>query len=364
MSVQKTTLAIAAMTVAFVSCKKDKDPVIVIPPSSGSTIITNGLVGSESGANAGNSVYFDLSTNKQTSLERKSWDLGFYGGNEFRVTLNNTASAGAKVTTKTDLATVSSADTVGLTLAVSQFAPAPAHFAFFDALDGSLTGTVIPEIPANAADSKVIIINRGNGGGITPNPRAWYKIKITRNAAGGYTLQYGELNAATFQTLNITKDASYLFQLVSLENGILANGQPEKSKWDFVWSYSLFQTNFGSMVPYNFSDMIALNNLAGVQAKEKVYADNATAAAAYAAFNRDSVNKSENTVIAGRWTIGSGWRVTSTSAAEPVLGAKLNKFYIVKDAEGHYYKLKCLSMGSGADGGTRGKPVFEYALIP
>ena len=46
--------------------------------------------------------------------------------------------------------------------------------------------------------------------------------------------------------------------------------EPEKTKWDIVWSYSVFETNFGDgQVPYNFSDLIAVNYLAGVQVKVK-----------------------------------------------------------------------------------------------
>ncbi len=361
MRLQKITLAVASLAVVLGACKKDKDPVIIIPPSTGSTIELNGIAASEAGSSAGNSVYLDLSRNAQVALLRSSWDLGFYGGNEFRVKLNNTTSAAAKVTTKTDLSAVGSADTVGVTLAISQATPSPTHFNHIDKLDGSLAGTVIPEISATAAENKVIIINRGTGGGIAA--RAWFKVKITRNASNGYTVQYGELNATTFQTVNITKNADYLFQLFSFDNGVLANGEPEKGKWDLVWSYSVFETNFGVMVPYNFSDLIAINNLGGVQAREIVYTKTATqdstvvAAAAYIAFNKDSVNK--YTPSNDRWVIGSGWRST-----QPAIGARMDRFYLIKDAAGNFYKLKCLSMGVGADGGTRGKPNFQYALIP
>lgn len=350
--------AIAALT--FTSCKKDTDPVIVVPPSSGSTVEFSGLVGSEAGSAAGNSVYLDLSTNSMTPILRSGWDLGFYGGSDFRVVINNTTGAGAKVLAGNDLTAVGAADTIGLTLAVNQMAPSPSDYAYFDAVDGSVTGTVIPEVSATDASNKVIILNRGTGGSTAPRP--WMKIRVLRNGTG-YTLQYARITETTFQTVQIAKDENYHFKLFSFESGILATGQPEKAKWDLVWGYSLFQTTnppvTGPLVPYNYSDMIAVNHLSNVQVKEKIYADAATAAAAYAAFNRDSVNWAPNAVAAGRWTIGSNWRST-----QPATGARLERFYIIKDAAGNYYKLKCLSMGVGSDGGTRGKPKFQYDLIP
>ena len=109
-------------------------------------------------------------------------------------------------------------------------------------------------------------------------------------------------------------------------------------------------------MPYNFSDLIAVNHLSGVTVKEKIYADATTANAAYNAFNRDSVNNT--TLATGRWIIGSSWRST-----QPATGARADRFYIIKDVDGNYYKFKCLAMGVGTDGGTRGKPEFKYSLI-
>ena len=45
---------------------------------------------------------------------------------------------------------------------------------------------------------------------------------------------------------------------------------------------------------------------------------------------------------------------------------KCNRYIIQmpKKEDGNYYKFKCLSMGVGSDGGTRGKPRFQYDLIP
>ncbi len=355
MNKMKTKLTTAAViTVMLTACKKDVDPVIIIPPSEGAQVQLNGIAGSEAGSAAGNSVYLDLSADKQTAVLRSGWDVGFYGGTDFRVVLNTFSVAGAKVLATSDINAVGAADTIGLTLTTSQTNPLPEHLAYFDDINGDITKTVIPAVSAVDADNKVIIINRGNGGGIAARP--WVKIRVLRNGTTGYTLQYAGITETSFKTLQVTKNANYNFTHVSFNNGIV-DGEPEKEKWDLVWSYSVFQTNFGAgNVPYNFSDLIAVNHLSNVTVAQKVYADAATATAAFTAFNKDSV--SNTTMINGRWTIGSNWRST-----QPATGAKQDRFYVIKDPNGNYYKLKCIAMGVGTDGGTRGKPEFKYALI-
>lgn len=345
-----TVIAAGTLT----ACKKDIDPVFVIPPSTGAQVQLNGIAGSEAGSIAGNSVYLDLSEDKQTTALRAGWDLGFYSGTDFRVILNNSSCAGAKVLTKTDLATVVAADTIGLTLATSQFNPLPEHLAWFDNISGDLTKTVIPTVSATDADNKVIILNRGTGGGIAARP--WIKLRVLRNVTGGYTVQYAGIQETTFKIIQVPKDPAYHFKCISFENGIV-EAQPEKDKWDLVWSYSVFESNFGAgPVPYNFSDLIAINYLSGVTVATKIYADAAAAAAAYTVFNKDSI---VNTVPSlNRWAIGSGWRST-----QPATGARLDRFYVIKDAAGNYYKFKCVAMGIGTDGGTRGKPEFKYSLV-
>jgi hypothetical protein len=346
-------LVAAAIIGSMAGCKKD-ETVSVAPPSEGTSVTFNGGAG---GASAVNAAYVDLSTDKADTVKRSSWDLGFYCGADFRVILNNTTSAGAKVLTTADLAAVGETDTIGLTLATSQADPLPEHLAYFDAINGAVAGTVIPAVSATATDNKVVIINRGTGGATPARP--WIKAKITRNASGGYTLQYGTITQTTgFTSVDIPKDAEYNFKYVSFDGGATVNVQPKKTAWDFTWGYSVYQTNFGTgIVPYNFSDLIAINHLAGVQALSKVYASDVVRNAAYTAFNTDSVTVAASAFSADRWAIGSSWRST-----QPATGVRTDRFYVIKDVAGNYYKLKFISMGVN-DGGERGKPVFEYKLI-
>ena len=347
-------LLATTVSLSVISCKKDTDPILTISTGS-ERIQLNGLAENEQpNAAPSKAVYLDFSTEKTTPVLRSSWDIGLYTGADFRAILNITAVAGAKVTNKFDLNLVGAADTIGLSLTTSQFNPLPIELSYFDNVNGDLTQTVIPAISATPSLNPVIIVNRGTGGNIAP--RAWVKMRLQRTT-NGYTVQYAGILETTFKTISVTKNDAYNFQFLSFDNGIVSV-EPEKLAWDLMWSYSMYQTNFGAgLVPYNFSDMISVNYLAGVQVLEKKYIDATTASNAFNAFNKDSV--ATNPPLAGRWTIASSWRST-----QPAIGARQDRFYLLKDASGNYYKLKCLAMGVGADGGTRGKPVFKYALIP
>ncbi len=340
-------LSIILVTALFAACKKESDPIIVVPPSTGSSLQLNGLISNEAGSGAGNTVFVDLSTDKQTAVARNSWDLGFYSGSDFRVIINSTTSATAKVLTKNDLTVVGATDTVGLNKLALGFDMA--SWALVDDVSGNLTKTVIPAVSATASDNKVIIINPGTGGAVAA--KDWYKIRILRSSNGGYTLQYAKLAATSFATVDITKDETLNFKYVALENGTTVNVEPAKELWDFKWSFLLYQTALGSdMVPYAFSDLIAINTLGGVQAAEVL-----TSTVSYD--NYSAANVASTAFTSTPDAIGAKWRSTS-----PATGVKTDRFCVVKDSKGNVYKIKFLAMGAG-DGGTRGKPQMEYKLV-
>jgi hypothetical protein len=345
----KATILFLAFSAAFTACKKNNDTIIVVPASDGAKLQLNGLVGSETGSNAGNSVYVDLSTDKATAVQRASWDLGLYTGPDFRVILNNTTSATGKATSQTDITKVGIADTLGLNkLAIGYDA---ASFALIDDVAGDLSKTLIAAVSATDADNKVYIINRGTGGGIAA--RDWYKIRILRSGTG-YKLQYAKLDAATFSTIDVVKSAGYDFQYVSFDNGPV-KVSPEKTQWDFVWSYTIFQTPYMSgYIPYASSDFITVNFRNGVQVAEVL----TSAGGSYDDFKESNI--ASLTFTAGVDALGTKWRTASATAGQS--GVKTDRFYVLKDPSGNIYKIKFLSFHAD-DGGTRGKPEFEYKLV-
>jgi len=349
-------ITLLCFATAFTACKKDADPIVVVPPSSGSTLTLKGLVGSEAGSSAGNSVFVDFSTDKQTDVARILWDLGFYSGSDFRVVLNHTVGATAIALNKTDLTTVTAADTTTLaTTAALALGQGLGTFSAIDPVAGTatdyLSGTVIQEISATDADNKVYIVNRG-AAGVTGN-RGWEKIRVLRNGTG-YTLQYAKITETTFKTLNVAKDATYNFNYISFVNGAVTI-EPAKALWDLEWTLATYKAS--ATIPYTYSDFVLINFIGGATAAEVIFSGTtANSTIAYADFKE--ANLTGITFVGTRDVIGSNWRNTTGTS----VGVKTDRFYLLKDSAGNVYKLKFVSF-IAADGGVRGEPVITYELV-
>lgn len=335
-----------ALVAAFSACSDDEDTVPVIPPSEGSQMKLEG----GGGAGAPNAVYVDLSAGKQTAVPRTSWTLGFYSGSDFRVILNYTASTAAVALNKTDIAQVGLDDTTGVSLALGQGQGA---MDMVDDVYGDLSKTAIAAVSATDADNKVYLVRPETSSATDPN--TWYKIKVNRNG-NGYRLQYAKLPETAVKTADISKEGDYTFTFYSLESGKTASVEPKKADWDIQWSYGVYFAGGGGMViPYLFSDFVYTNKEAGVQAAEATAADGFN----YDAFKLSDVTNAGLVYSSQRDAIGSKWRVTSGAT----LGIRTDRFYVVKDPAGNFYKLKFISAGIGQDGGQRGYPEIAYKLV-
>lgn len=304
------------------------------------------------GASYPNKVFVDLSANRQTAVPRTSWDLGFYtGADDYRVIVNSSLNMMARQLNKNDLNAVTAADTLGFAgdVEFSQTAPTTTSLAYIDYPSGDLTRTAIAAVSATASDNKVYIINRGNGIGAGAANRGWKKIRITRNGAGGYTLQYADIAATSFSAVDIAKDDAYFFKYISFENSAVPV-EPQKKKWDIAWTYFANVTNFGSgEVPYMFQDIILLNRnvqVAKVMTSTKAFADFAEGDIAAQTF------LSAQNAIAADWRSGGG---PSSSPA-----VRTDRYYIIKDGDNNYYKVRFTAL---TQNGERGYPAFESVLV-
>lgn len=344
--------------VLFSACSNDDGPTID-PPISGAIVDPN--VG---GPNQPNQVFIDLSTNKQTTVSRDTWDLGFYSGNEFRVILNNSASALARPINKSDLNSVTAADTTGFGAQLdidaifgALFGPPLAWLgdaaSWVDDPSGDLSKTAIAEISATDGDNQVYIINRGKRP--DGSKRGWMKIRVIRNS-NGYTLQYANIDATSFNELTIAKSSDYDFVFANLNTGIVSVA-PEKNDWDFAFTVftDLLSVGPTTSIPYALKDFIVTN--AG---KVEVAQVEITTDVTYENFVFGNVGGID--FDNGVKTIGSGWRRVARPGSSDETGVKANIFYVVKDTSGNYYKLRFTRLVD-PNSGERGNPQFQFDLL-
>ncbi|WP_097132967.1 HmuY family protein [Pedobacter xixiisoli] len=196
-------MAIALFALTFTACKKDdKEPEIVVPVSDGSTLT---LEGKTTESNYANVVYADLSADKTTKSDRKSWNVAFASDSKFRVVLNPSYQTTAVATSKTDIATVTVADP-GTTTNLNHDILDPATISLVDAWDGDITKTAFAEVSATDSENKVYLLSyEGN-----KEKEKWFKIKVTRSG-NGYKVQYARLNETTIKTLDVPKSACLQF---------------------------------------------------------------------------------------------------------------------------------------------------------
>ncbi len=309
------------------------------------------------GPNQPNQVYIDLSAEDQMAVQRDSWDLGFYGGSDFRVGLNSSIYMAAAQLESTNIDTVTEADVAAIQEQVAVGTFNPANEEYIDHPDGAITKTAINEVSVTAADNKVYLVNLGyQVGNETPAPgsvavageaRGWKKIRVLRQA-DGYLLQYANLNDATHQEVFIEKDANYNFTFFSFTTNNTLLVEPKAENWDI--NFTVFTNILDGAGSYGFSDGVLHNRKGGVTAyavstEDIPYDDFQLTNVTSASFEQD------------QRTIGSTWRDVINE--DKVLIDTI--YYIINDPNGNNYKLKFTALLD--DSGTRGFPAFKYNLL-
>lgn len=308
------------------------------------------------GPNQQNQVFIDLSSQSSTVKRRDSWDLGFYGGANQRVTINGSIYMAAKALETADIDSVNESDVVDLQKEVAVGTFDEANEAYVDAPNGNILETAIDEISMNASDNKVYLLNLGfEVGTATPNTgsvavagnsRGWKKIRILWDGEN-YRLQYADLNATTHKEVIISKDANYNFKHFSFNTDALVAIEPQKQKWDLCFTvFTNILTGAGS---YGFSDFV-MHNRKGNTAVYEVNTDDFS----YDDFLTTDV---ENTSFSmDQTSIGSNWRDVFSGGS-----VNIDRFYVLKDSNNNVYKLKFLAITN--NNGERGYPEFEYKLL-
>lgn len=312
------------------------------------------------GPNQGNQVFIDLSKNISTEVIRDSWDLGFYGGEAFRVGINGSVYMMAAPLSTNDIDSINSTNEEITNLQPLMSIGQVGADAYIDNVSGDINGTAISQISVSDAENVVYLINLGyevgtgatNPGSVdvTDDPRGWKKIRILRSG-DDYVLQYADLDDTTHQEVTISKDPNYNFTFFSFNTNQFVDVEPEKLKWDLSFTVFSNQLSFpgGGSGAYGFSDFVIHNRKGNVEA----YMIN-TSEFEYNDFNLNDVNSSN--FLEHQTTIGSNWRSVFNGGS-----VHTDRFFIVKDPSGNIYKLKFIALTN--ENGERGYPEFEYELL-
>lgn len=330
-----------SLALCFSSCSDDDDKYY----RKGEGVpVTMTLDGGTGGSMAVNSVYLDLSTEKQTAVERSSWHLAFNCGSDFGVFLNSTlGSRVVEVTNGETVNTVLTEETNNTYKEALSLGMGAGSWSLVDNLDGTIAGTAIKE-------NKTYIYDSGDAG------LELYKINVSKKNNNTYLLTYAVWNSAEVTSVEIVKNSSYDKIGVSFITKQTVNIQPTKGDWDLIWGRNTYKS--GAMdVPFVISDVVFVNSTNGVTTARIM-----TDSISYT--NYSEANIATTTFSAEKDVIGTEWRVVKVDAsiAKSTTKAATDRFYVIKDPSGNVFKLRFIA-ASADDGGERGKPEIEYELV-
>ena len=359
MKIKYSNLFLALTSVFLMSCSDDDTPSEPIK-----IVIEGATIAPEvGGSNEPNQVYVDLSSNTTSTVQRDSWDLGFFSGSEFKVVINGSIFMAVGQLDATDIDAISSSteevQNLQPQVAVGTFDAA--NLAFIDNPNGDISDTAIATIADNDESNKVYLVNLGfevgteaaaNGSvAISGDARGWKKIRILKEGAD-YILQYANLDDATHSEITIAKNADYNFTFFSFNSGAIVNVEPKATNWDL--NFTVFTNEIEGYGSYGYSDYVVNNSKANATA---YMIDSNEETFTYDNFTLTDINSVK--FLDDQRGIGSSWRNGGGPGALPSL--KENVFYVVHDTDGNYYKLKFLALTN--ESGTRGYPEFVYSLL-
>jgi hypothetical protein len=330
------------------------------------------------GVNYPNQVYIDLSAQKTTEVKRDTWEIAFHSGTENKVFLNSSLRVtAAELSQFTDLNAVTSASSftpaltfdevtvntveeykAGVKQSYTMYGP------YADHRDGSKTA--ISEISSIDEENKVYLVYMGSEIPTSPgsesinttgDDRGWFKIRVLMDG-DSYKLQYAELEATTFAEIIIDKDSSYNSVAFSLTSGSKVSVEPAKENWDIN-----FIGVFGAENGPTYSDYVLHNTLGGTglyQVTTYQVVDGVTTefdVPSYENFTKDDIEEA-SLDYKTRNIIGSSWR---TSGYPNPAKLKNDRYFIIKDIVGNYYKLRFTALVN--QNNERGNPKLEYTLL-
>lgn len=355
------------------SCINDNEDPVSVVKIEGS--IADPRVG---GATQPNQVWIDLSETDpvtkgplQKLTRRTDWDLALYSGPEFKVVLNSSIMmAAAKIPNVSNFSQVTEATVSTLKNQVQVANFNPANEVYIDDVKGNFPSgyTAIEEIKANDLENAVYLVNMGKEiyTGSVPvgsvatggDSRGWKKVQIVRSGEG-YKIRSADIDGNNYYEVTVTKNAAYNYNFISLKNKSEVSIQPEKKKWDLC--FTVFTNTISGAGSYIYADFVTINNVGGTGAYEVIVPAGTSGVEAYNNFKTSDINPSKF-IYNDQRVIGSNWRNPVGTNGLEIYG---DRFYIIKDPNGYYFKLRFtrLTKANTDDQGVkdeRGFPSFEY----
>jgi hypothetical protein len=314
-------------------CFKEEDP-ISRPPQGETEVVQIAMT-----SKYNKQFFYDLFTNQIiSSNDNTIWDLAFDADdNGYHIWLNSSKLMQAYNTGSSDFEGINT--------------EAGAEWTW-DYPEGKISENAIGEWGTFSNGNvnsfrNVYIIDRG----VNADNVKFGKRKVTFETLnnGTYRIRFAKLSGEDLHVVDIPKDNRYNRVYLSLDNGgQIVQVEPEKNTWDLEFSrYTHIFFEFDTL-PYLVTG--ALINPSGVLvAKDSSLNFNA--------INFDSIP--DFSFINDANAIGYDWK--SFDIDDTKYSIIPNKFYIVKDLEGNYYKLRFIDFFS--DSGERGYPKFEFARL-
>lgn len=352
-------LSLLGLTLFTQSCLNDNEDPVSISPTDGAVIEPE--VG---GASQPNQVWIDLSSEQKTYNKRTDWELGFYSGDQFKVTINySIMMAAGAIPNATNIDAVKESDVTLLKEKVQVGTFDPINETYIDDPKGYIsTGrTAIAEIKANDSENPVYLVNMGRGlytGAQTPgtvytagDARGWKKVQIVR-FNDGYKVKYADINETSHQEYIVSKKPEFDYTFFNMTNHKEVNIQPEASKWDL--GFTVMTNIIAGAGSYVFADFVITNVLGKVSAYQVTATAPNTGQSAYEQFKLENVESSKF-INNDQTIIGANWRnPVGTNGLE----VYSDRFYVIRDADGYFFKLRFTRMTD--INGYRGFPQFEY----
>lgn len=328
-----TTAVLIIVIMSCASCFKEESP---IPTTAAHTMTT---VQIPLTSQYDKHIYFDLFTNQIVAgVANTSWDLAFDAGkDEYHIWLNSSKMMQVYNTRSSDFSGIT--DESGAKWTWDYPEGTPAHNAIGEwgvYNNGNVTSF-----------RHVYLIDRGES-----NDKMKFglrKVVFEGLQNNIYRIRFAKLSGEDMHVVEIPKDPRFNRVYFSFDQGgKIIQVEPPKESWDLVFTRYTHIFFEHDTMPYLVTG--TLLNPAGVLAARD-------SSVHFYDITINDVNKYQLSSQAN--IIGYNWK--SFDINDTRYSIVPNIFYIVKDLEGNYYKLRFIDFFN--ETGERGYPTFEYQML-